>query len=96
MLVVAGQHRVDSCISEVSASVSRSLFDECVANLSHDASYIMVADMDWVLRHPEDFRPYLPGFVLRHPGLFRSFILSVQVTRLENRFSHIFVFTYKD
>ncbi len=96
VLVVAGQHRVDSCISEVSASVSRSLFDECVANLSHDASYIMVADMDWVLRHPEDCRPYLPGFVLRHPGLFRSFILSVQVTRLENRFSHIFVFTYKD
>lgn len=96
LLVVSGRERVDSCISKVIASPSHTLFDECVSNLSRDASYIMVADMEKVAAAPEQFASYLPPFLIRHADLFRSFILSIQFTEVNNRLSHIFVFTYKE
>lgn len=96
LLVVSGRERVDSCISKVIASPFHTLFDECVSNLSRDASYIMVADMEKVAAAPEQFASYLPPFLIRHADLFRSFILSIQFTEVNNRLSHIFVFTYKE
>lgn len=96
LLVVSGRERVDSCISKVIASLSHTLFDECVSNLSRDASYIMVTDMEKVAAAPEQFASYLPPFLIRHADLFRSFILSIQFTEVNNRLSHIFVFTYKE
>ena len=96
LLVVSGRERVDSCISKVIASPSHTLFAECVSNLSRDASYIMVADMEKVAAAPEQFASYLPPFFIRHADLFRSFILSIQFTEVNNRLSHIFVFTYKE
>ena len=96
LLVVSGRKRVDSCISKVIASPSHTLFDECVSNLSRDASYIMVTDMEKVAAAPEQFASYLPPFLIRHADLFRSFILSIQFTEVNNRLSHIFVFTYKE
>lgn len=96
LLVVSGRERVDSCISKVIASPSHTLFDECVSNLSRDASYIMVTDMEKVAVAPEQFASYLPPFLNRHADLFRSFILSIQFTEVNNRLSHIFVFTYKE
>lgn len=96
LLVVSGRERVDSCISKVIASPSHTLFDECVSNLSRDASYIMVTDMEKVAATPEQFASYLPPFLIRHADLFRSFILSIQFTEVNNRLSHIFVFTYKE
>lgn len=96
LLVVSGRERVDSCISKVIASPSHTLFDECVSNLSRDASYIMVTDMEKVAAAPEQFASYLPPFLIRHADLFRSFILSIQFTEVNNRLSHIFVFTYKE
>ena len=96
LLVVSGRERVDSCISKVIASPSYTLFDECVSNLSRDASYIMVTDMEKVAAAPEQFASYLPPFLIRHADLFRSFILSIQFTEVNNRLSHIFVFTYKE
>ncbi|WP_370859922.1 hypothetical protein [Phocaeicola plebeius] len=96
LLVVSGHERVDSCISKVIASPSHTLFDECVSNLSRDASYIMVTDMEKVAASPEQFVSYLPPFLIRHADLFRSFILSIQFTEVNNRLSHIFVFTYKE
>ena len=96
LLVVSGRERVDSCISKVIASPSHTLFDECVSNLSRDASYIMVTDMEKVSAAPELFASYLPPFLIRHADLFRSFILSIQFTEVNNRLSHIFVFTYKE
>lgn len=96
LLVVSGRERVDSCISKVIASPSHTLFDECVSNLSRDASYIMVTDMEKVVVAPEQFASYLPPFLIRHADLFRSFILSIQFTEVNNRLSHIFVFTYKE
>lgn len=96
LLVVSGRERVDACISKVIASPSHTLFDECVSNLSRDASYIMVTDMEKVAAAPEQFASYLPPFLIRHADLFRSFILSIQFTEVNNRLSHIFVFTYKE
>lgn len=96
LLVVSGRERVDSYISKVIASPSHTLFDECVSNLSRDASYIMVTDMEKVAAAPEQFASYLPPFLIRHADLFRSFILSIQFTEVNNRLSHIFVFTYKE
>lgn len=96
LLVVSGRERVDSCISKVIASPSHTLFDECVSNLSRDASYIMVTDMEKVAAAPELFASYLPPFLIRHADIFRSFILSIQFNNLNNRLSHIFVFTYKE
>lgn len=96
LLVVSGRERVDSCISKVIAFPSHTLFDECVSNLSRDASYIMVTDMEKVAAAPEQFASYLPPFLIRHADLFRSFILSIQFTEVNNRLSHIFVFTYKE
>lgn len=96
LLVVSGRERVDSCISKVIVSPSHTLFDECVSNLSRDASYIMVTDMEKVAAAPEQFASYLPPFLIRHADLFRSFILSIQFTEVNKRLSHIFVFTYKE
>lgn len=96
LLVVSGREKVDSCVAAVAASPSHSLFDECVSNLSRDASYIMVTDMEKVMESPEKYASYLPPFMIRHADLFRSFILSLQLTKVDNRLSHIFVFTYKD
>ena len=76
--------------------VTRSLFNECVANLSNEASFSLVADMEQVEKDPDRLQSYLPSFVLDNVGLFRSFILSAQVTLSGNRLSHIWVFTYKD
>lgn len=96
ILIVSGRQKVDSCISAVIASPFHSFFDECTVNLSRDASYIMVADMDEVMRHPEKYAAYLPVFVSCHLELFRPFVLSVQITRVGDRLSHIFIFTYKE
>lgn len=95
-LVVSGQQEVDSCISEAIVSPHDVLFDECVATLSRDASYILVADLEQVAKHPTQYRAFLPGFVNANLEKFSAFILSVQITKLEDRFSHILVFTYKN
>lgn len=95
-LVAAGQHKVDSCISEAIVSPHDVLFDECVSTLSRDASYIMVADLEQVALEPNKYESFLPKFVMANLEEFSSFILSVQITKVENRFSHLLVFTYKN
>lgn len=95
-LMVAGQQQVDSCISEAIVSPHDFLFDECVSTLSREASFILVADLDQVAEAPEKYADYLPTFVKSNLDGFKGFILSVQATRVENRISHILVFTYKN
>lgn len=95
LLVVSGQERVDSCISRVMLAPHNSIFDECVSNLSKDASYIMVVDMDKVEEDPDKYKSFLPDFIFSNIGFFRSFIISLQITEVNGRFSHIYVFTYK-
>lgn len=72
------------------------LFDECVANLSREASFSLVADMEKVAEDPDLFERYLPPFILHVAPKFRSFILSAQLSHNNGRLSHMWVFTYKD
>lgn len=96
VLIVSGEQQVDACISEAISRPQHTLFDECVSNLSRDASFIMVADLEKVAQDPHRFKGYLPSFLLERVNLLRSFILSVQLTHVGHQFSHIFIFTYKD
>ena len=96
VIIESGKNRVDSCVSKMVVSAHHTLFDECVSNLSREASYIMVADMDYIACHAEEYKRFLPKFIYNHVCLFRSFIFSVQVTEVNGRFSHILVFTYKN
>lgn len=75
---------------------SRTLFNECVANLSHEADFVLVVDMQKVEENPERFTEYLPRFILDNVHLLRKFILSVQVTLNGGKISQMWVFTYKD
>lgn len=95
ILIISGHEKVDSCISNAMSMPRNKIFDECLSNLSRDASYIMVADMDKVAQYPELYAPYIPSFICSNIELFRSFIMSSQVTEVNGRFSHIYVFTYK-
>lgn len=74
----------------------RTLFDECVSNLSWESSFALVADMRRVTEAPQEFSAYLPSFMLAHARQFRSFILSAQLSLSPGRASHIWVFTYKE
>ena len=96
ILIVSGHEKVDSCITNAISKPKNRIFDQCLSNLSRDASYIMVADMDKVAGNIEQYSPYIPGFICDNIGLFRSFIISSQVTEINGRYSHIYVFTYKD
>lgn len=96
ILIVSGHEKVDSCITNAISKPKNRIFDQCLSNLSRDASYIMVADMDKVAENIEQYSPYIPGFICDNIGLFRSFIISSQVTEINGRYSHIYVFTYKD
>ena len=71
------------------------LFHGCIANLSNEASFSLVADMQKVEENPERFQDYLPSFLLNNANLFRSFILSVQLSQNGTHPSHLWVFTYK-
>ena len=77
-------------------ALSRTLFNQCVVNLSKDASFTLVADMQKVADNPASFTEYFPAFVLQNIPLFRPFILSAQYSLDAGRMSHIWVFTYKD
>lgn len=96
VIALAGESEVDSCISKIAALPQHTLFEECVCNLSRDASFIFVADMDEIRDSIVNYQPYLPKFVACHVNLFRSFIFSAQLTKVGDRFSHIFIFTYKN
>lgn len=75
---------------------SKSLFNECVANLSHEAAFTLVTDMQRVIEYPEKYEAYLPSFILNNAFLFRPFILSAQLSTHNGQLSHMWVFTYKD
>ena len=99
LIISADKDSTMMCVERAlltSENKNRTLFDECVANLSTDAIFTMVTDMKVVAENPERFRKYLPEFVLAHKDLFLPFVLSLQMTVSEERISHMWVFTYKD
>ena len=80
---------------DANESGNRLLYNECMANLSSEASFSMVVDMQEVVETPERFQTYLCPFLLENAHLFKSFILSTQYSLNGNRPSHMWVFTYK-
>ncbi|MBP3679578.1 MAG: hypothetical protein IJD32_00660 [Bacteroidaceae bacterium] len=74
----------------------RTLFNECLANLSREAAFTLLTDMETVIGNPQRYAGYLPSFILDNAFLFRSFILSIQLSMNQERSSHIWVFTYKN
>lgn len=96
VMIVSDHNKVDSCISAAISKPKVRIFDQCLANLSGEASYIMVADMDKVAQNIELYSPYVPEFICDNIELFRPFIISSQITEVDGGFSHIYVFTYKD
>lgn len=96
LVISADRDSMAGYMEEAYERDSKTLFNECVANLSRDAAFMLVADMNKVFLNPERFEPYLPSFLLENAPLFRSFILSTQLSVVNDRLSHIMVLTYKD
>lgn len=95
IFILSGTEKIDSCITYTSALPERTSFEECVSNLSSEAIYAMVADIDKVIENPQPYKEYLPPFVYDHLSMFRSFIFSLQITKAEGALSHLLVFTCK-
>lgn len=96
LIISADKESMTGYMDEAYERNSRTLFNECVANLSREAAFMLVADMDKVSQEPLRFAPYLPQFLLENASLFRSFILSTQLSLVNDKLSHIMVLTYKD
>ncbi len=96
LLISANKEAMGIFMDEAYGSDSHDLFNECVANLSRDAAFMFVADMNRIARDPEQFTSYLPRFLWENASLFRSFILSVQLSLANDRLFHIIILTYKD
>lgn len=76
---------------------NRTFFNQCLANLSKEAIYTLVADMEYVSGDSILLQGCLPDFLLENASLFSSFVFSAQYSLTDaNRLSHIWVFTYKD
>lgn len=96
LIISSNKESIAAYMDEANESDNHTLFDECVANLSNDAAFMLVADMDKVSQNPGRFVSYLPRFVLENASFFRSFILSSQLSLANEKLSHIMVLTYKD
>ena len=77
-------------------SNNQTFFDECIANLSSEASFSLVADMQTFDVYKETLGLYLPSFVRENASLFSPFILSLQYSLVGDGLSHIWTFTYKN
>lgn len=73
----------------------QSFFNECVASLSYEACFSLVADMQCLDSDSQLLRPYLPAFIWNNAPLFSSFVLSAQYSLVNGKLSHIWTFTYK-
>lgn len=72
------------------------LFNESVVNLSHNALFTMVVDMQDIINDPIRYQEFFPSFLLQHLQFFQPFILSTQLIQNDNHLSHMWVFTYKN
>ena len=77
-------------------TINHSLFTQCMANLSKDASFTFVADMQKMNAESYGIINCFPSVVGQHFSLLESFILSMQYFYVGNKLSHIWVFTYKN
>jgi hypothetical protein len=72
------------------------LFNECVAGMSTDALFMLVADMQKVEQDSNRFRAFIPPFWVDNAERFDSFIYSSQLSIVNGRLSHIIMMAYKE
>lgn len=72
------------------------LFKQSIVNLSKDADFTLVVDMQNLIADSSVYETCLPSFILNHPLLFRPFIVSAQYFWNNNKLSYIWMFTYKN
>lgn len=77
-------------------ALERNLFEQGIANLSKDAVWSMVVDMQSVAEDPQRFAGYFPRFILDRSRLLQSFVVSAQYSWVGDRLSHFWVFTYQN
>ena len=71
------------------------LFDECVANVSQDASFMMVADVDKLILSDDKYKSFVLPFIWDNKNVFSDFILSTQLSLSQNNLMQVFILTYK-
>ena len=74
---------------------TNTLFDECVANVSQDASFMMEVDGDKLKTINKEYKPYIIPFILNNKEDFSDFILSTQLSISPNNLMHVIILTYK-
>jgi hypothetical protein len=100
VIISAQREVVTDCITDAynreEGAHQHVLFNECVAGMSTDALFMLVADMQKVEQDPSHFRAFIPPFMMNNVPLFNSFIYSSQVSMVNGRLSHILMLTYKE
>ena len=76
--------------------LTRSLFKQCIANLSKDASFSLIADLQKIKSGAAAYSDCFPSTIKENISLLEPFVLSLQYFQTDNQFSHIWVFTYKN
>ena len=77
-------------------ALNRSLFNQCLVNLSKDASLTLVADMSEMASDIASYADCFPPFMWENASLFTPFIVSAQYSWSGDKLSHMWVFTYKN
>ena len=77
-------------------ALHRSLFHQCLANLSKDASLTWVADMSEMASDVASYADCFPTFMWENVMQFTPFIVSAQYSWSGDKLSHMWVFTYKN
>lgn len=77
-------------------ALHRSLFHQCLANLSKDASLTWVADMSEIASDVASYADCFPTFMWENVMQFTPFIVSAQYSWSGDKLSHMWVFTYKN
>ena len=96
LFITTEKDSIHNYITSAYEDESTSLFEQNVVNLSKDATFTMVADMQLVADDPSSFVSYFPSSILNNISLFRPFILSSQYMLEGDGLAHIWIFTYKD
>lgn len=96
LLISAEKDSVQQYMMHAEEEEVHSLFNQNVVNLSKEASFTVVADMEKVAERPSLYEAYFPSVILDHASFFRPFIFSAQYMLKEDELSHIWIFTYKD
>jgi hypothetical protein len=89
-------HYITDAYNREEGAHNHVLFNECVAGMSTDALFMLVADMRKVEDDPSHFRAFIPPFMMEHAPLFDSFVYSSQISVVNGRLSHIIMLTYKE